>query len=220
MTSSTVPSFSISEASKHTANGAATTGGAHMPRITILPATSPAFPALATADLLAFSGASGEPTSILISPLRRDLLRSGAHPRHWPDFQGSIDSLHKGVRDGKVMVMAVVEDAAAPVPREGSSILYGRDEQSRGSITINGVTGVAAGLAKLHPPAHVHRALLSSRSTTDRLWNDYVSPTFKKVKRTVFGDDATGTDFTFLSLFKENLETVRKETTSDDDWLL
>lgn len=190
------------------------------PRITILPATSAAFPALATADLLAFSGASGEPASRLLSPLRRDLVRSGAHPRHWPDFQASIDSLQKGVREGKVMVMAVVEDANAPVPTVGPTILYGRGEQSKGTVTINGVTGVAAGLVKLRPPAHVRRALLSSRTTKARLWDDYVSPVTKKLRQVVYGEDATGTDFKFLSLFKGEMERVRKERISDDDWLL
>jgi len=147
-------------------------------------------------------------------------VRSGAHPRHWPDFQASIDSFEKGVREGKVMVMAVVEDASAPVPTVGPTILYGRGEQSRGTVTINGVTGVAAGLVKLRPPAHVRRALLSSRTTADRLWGDYVSPVAKKFKQAVYGEEATGTDFRFLSLFKGEMERVRKERASDDDWLL
>lgn len=189
-------------------------------RITILPATPSAFPALATADLLAFSGVSGEQVSRLISPLRRALVRSNAHPRHWPDFQASIDSLQKAVREGKVMVMAVVEETGAPEPTVGSTILYGRGEQSKGTVSIDGVTGVAVGLAKLRPPTRVRRALQSSRTTAERLWGDYVSPVAKKVQQAVYGDDATGTDLEFYSQFKGEMERVRKEMVKDDDWIL
>lgn len=118
------------------------------------------------------------------------------------------------------MVMAVVEEPGAPVPPVGSTILYGRGEQSKGSVSVDGVTGVAVGLAKLRPPKRVRQALLSSRTITERLWGDYVTPAVKKVQQTVYGDDATGADLEFYSRFKGEMERVRKEMVRDEDWIL
>ena len=190
------------------------------PRITLLPASPAAFTAIATADLLAFSGVSGEPAARLISPFRRDLVRCGAHPRHWPDFQASVDSLWKGVREGKLMVMAIVEDPDAALLADGSTKLCGRGEQSKGLVSIGGVKGVVAGLAKLRPPVRVRQALINRQTKAKRLWGSYVVPAAKKVREKVVGGEADGTNLEFLGLFKAAMEEARKQNLTDEDWLL
>ena len=86
-----------------------------------------------------------------------------------------------------MMVMAIVEDPDAAHLADGSTKLCGRGEQSKGLVSIGGVKGAVAGLAKLRPPVRVQQALVNRQTRAKRLWGSYVVPAAKKVREKVVG---------------------------------
>lgn len=185
------------------------TGTVVKPDVKVSQTVSTDLPDLAVCELLAFSGdpstRSEDPIAQAMFPFRAPLVRSGVHPRFWPDYDSTIRRRARELRYGYIMFTAFVR-----VDKEGNPVSGVDNDEGR---------WVPAGMAKMTPPQSVLDSVRKTLKWTDRMLDDVVYPTVDAVRDKLL-NDTSGMDTTFRDVFKKAQAEYRKKHITEREYYM
>lgn len=166
-------------------------------------------PSLVEAELYTFSGTDFDKDRLArrIHPFHPDLIRKGIPAHRWPDFVPTIQRREKALKNKQVVMIK----AEVIIHSQEESIMEVDGEESMGHK-------IAIGMAWFSLPKIVPLPVTSQRhlASIPKLSGMYLRPDLDRLEAILWPEEnADGTDYTFLKLFKVEVACARKEVARD-----